>query len=121
MGKISPDKVQLNAVIGMDIDDVIAARAEALGLTKSKFAALVFDQWKFDGFPAFHRKVNAADSTVFDAVMKSLSDRKSRDNNQKNQNAQIPRKNPVRAAQYKNAINEAGIRASKNRPLEQTG
>jgi hypothetical protein len=40
---------QINAAIASEIEEVIAARAEALDLTKSKFVALIVEQWHANG------------------------------------------------------------------------
>ena len=51
---------QINAAIPVEIDQVIAARAEALDLTKSKFVALIVEQWHENGA----KPVNGADEAL---------------------------------------------------------
>jgi hypothetical protein len=40
---------QINAAVGPEIDGLIAARAKALGQTKSRFVALIVEKWHKEG------------------------------------------------------------------------
>jgi len=57
-----------------DIVDMIARRAAAHGVTKSRFAAMLFEKWKKDKYPA----ISATDSTGRALVTQQLNDEKSR-------------------------------------------
>lgn len=43
---------QINAVIAEDISEQITARALALGISRSRYAALIIEKWKDSGYPA---------------------------------------------------------------------
>jgi hypothetical protein len=43
---------QINAVITEDIAAQIVARAQAVGISRSRYAALIIEKWKRDGYPA---------------------------------------------------------------------
>lgn len=43
---------QVNAALSPEIDALIATRAKALGITKSKFVALVVERWRRSGAKA---------------------------------------------------------------------
>jgi hypothetical protein len=51
---------QINAAIPGDIDGLIAARAKALSLTKSRFVALIVERWHRNGA----RAVSEADEAL---------------------------------------------------------
>jgi hypothetical protein len=51
---------QVNAALSPEIDLLIAARAKALGITKSKFVALVVEAWRRNGA----RAVSEADEAL---------------------------------------------------------
>lgn len=51
---------QVNAALSPEIDLLIAARAKALGITKSKFVALVVEGWRRNGA----RAVSEADEAL---------------------------------------------------------
>jgi len=56
-----------------DIVDMIARRAAAHGVTKSRFAAMVFEKWKKDKYPA----ISTIDSTGRALVKQQLDTEKS--------------------------------------------
>jgi hypothetical protein len=43
---------QINAAVPVEIDALIAGRAKALSLTKSKFVALILERWHRNGAKA---------------------------------------------------------------------
>lgn len=71
MGKISSANAQLNAVVSKHLKEVVDARADALHLTPSSFATLIFEDWEARQFPA----VSDSDGLTAPGVMKRLRDR----------------------------------------------
>lgn len=60
VGSISACKRQVNAVVPLDLVNIIDERADALTMTRGKFAALIFAWWEAQGCPA----VTTADEAV---------------------------------------------------------
>lgn len=60
MGKIGKGKKQLGVVLATPLAKVIEDRATALGITRSRFAALIIEQWAKDG----HTPVNEPDKLL---------------------------------------------------------
>jgi len=51
---------QVNAALSPEIDELIGVRAKALGITKSKFVALIVERWLRNGA----RAVSEADEAL---------------------------------------------------------
>jgi hypothetical protein len=51
VGKISAANDQVNAVVPRPIVEIIDERAKSLSISRSRFAALVFEWWEAQGCP----------------------------------------------------------------------
>lgn len=64
----------LGVHVSNDIAEMIVLRAKARGVTKSRYAAMIFEKWRADKFPA----LDTVDSTARAVVNQTLNDKKSR-------------------------------------------
>lgn len=71
VGKISKENAQLNAVLSNRLKEVIDARADALGITPSKFAAFIFRQWQEKDYPP----ISVFDKKTEPDVMRKLKEK----------------------------------------------
>jgi len=60
VGKLGQGTAQVNAVVSTALQSIIDDRADALSMTRSKFAGLIFAWWEAQGCPA----VSPADEAV---------------------------------------------------------
>ena len=71
---LSKNAQTLGVHLADDIVDMIERRAAALGVTKSRFVAMLFEKWRADKYPA----ISATDSTGRAMVKQQMDVEKSR-------------------------------------------
>jgi|GEM_PF-1811621 len=73
MGKIAKNKKQLGVVLASPLAKLIGERATSLGISRSRFAAMIIEQWAKDGYSP----VNEPDKLMLIARKHPLSSSKS--------------------------------------------
>lgn len=73
MGKSSIATL-VSVQLGNEIAETLARRAKARGLSRSRYAAMVFERWRDDKYPA----LDTVDSTARAIVMQELADERSK-------------------------------------------
>ena len=69
MGRIGKGKTMIGITTPEDLNLIIAARAEALGWPKAKFALAILEHWQAEGA----KPVNKIDATMAPEVMAKLA------------------------------------------------